>query len=74
MSVDVSAGQPYPLRFDVEYPEQLSRWKTLVKWLLAFPHYLILYALGILLQVITFIAFSPSSSRNVTLRGCSIWR
>jgi len=41
----------------VEYPERLSRWKIFVKWLLAFPHYLILYGLGILAGAITFIAF-----------------
>lgn len=47
----------YPLRFDVEYPEKLSRWLIFVKWLLAFPHYLILYALGVVVNVITLIAF-----------------
>jgi len=36
----------YPLRFDVEYPEKLSRWKIFVKWLLAFPHYVILYLIS----------------------------
>jgi len=36
-------GAAYPLTFDVEYPERLSRWKIFVKWLLAFPHYVIMY-------------------------------
>ena len=32
----------YPARFDVEYPEELSRGLVLVKsWLLAIPHYII---------------------------------
>ena len=53
-----TAGAPgYPLRFDVEYPEQLSRWLIFVKWLLAIPHFLILYALSAVANVITFIAF-----------------
>ncbi len=52
------AGAPgYPLRFDIEYPEQLSRWLVFVKWLLAIPHFLILYALSAVSGVITFIAF-----------------
>lgn len=36
------ADADYPARFDVEYPERLSRGLVLVKWwLLAIPHYLI---------------------------------
>jgi hypothetical protein len=31
----------YPARVEVEYPESLSRWLALVKWLLALPHLLI---------------------------------
>ena len=59
MSIETAvAGAPgYPLRFDVEYPEQLSRWLIFVKWLLAIPHFLILYALSAVANVITFIAF-----------------
>ena len=47
----------YPLSYDVEYPEELSRLLIFVKWLLALPHFLILYALGAVAGVITFIAF-----------------
>ena len=46
----------YPLRYDVEYPEQRSRWLIFVKWLLAIPHWIVLYALGIAAGVITFLA------------------
>ena len=35
----------YPLRFDVEYPEKLSRLLIFFKGLLAIPHLIILYAL-----------------------------
>jgi len=52
------AGAPgYPLRYDVEYPEELSRWLIFVKWLLAIPHFIILWALGMASGVIGFIAF-----------------
>jgi len=47
----------YPLRFDVEYPEKLSHWKVLVKWLLAIPQFIIVYLLQIVLGVMVFIAF-----------------
>jgi len=60
MSVEPAiAGAPggYPVRFDIEYPDRLSRWLIFVKWLLAFPHFLILYALGAVAAVITFIAW-----------------
>ncbi len=47
----------YPLVFDVEYPERLSRWLIFVKWLLAVPHWIILYALMAVAQAITVIAW-----------------
>ena len=50
-------GAAYPLRFDVEYPEELSRWLIFVKLLLAIPHFIILWALGIAAGVMGFIAF-----------------
>jgi hypothetical protein len=51
------AGQAYPLVFDVEYPERLSRLLIFVKWLLALPHWIILYGLGVLVGAITFVAW-----------------
>jgi hypothetical protein len=39
----VAGAQRYPLRYDVEYPEELSRWLIFVKWLLAIPQFIILY-------------------------------
>lgn len=34
----------YPIVFELDYPEQLSRWRWLVKWLLAIPHFIIVGA------------------------------
>ena len=40
----------YPARYEVDYPEKLSRWLIFIKWLIAFPHYIVL-------QILWFIAF-----------------
>lgn len=45
------------LQFDVAYPERLSRLLIFVKWLLAIPHFIVLYLLGIALSFTTFISF-----------------
>ncbi len=60
MATTTAAPAPsYPLIYDVEYPERLSRWLIFVKWLLAIPHYIVLYALNIVSRVITLVAFFP---------------
>jgi hypothetical protein len=51
-----------PVTYDVAYPDHLNRWLNnpfliWVKWLLAIPHFAILYALNILIEIITVIAF-----------------
>jgi hypothetical protein len=56
----VAPAPGYPLRYDVQYAEELSRWLIFVKWLLAIPHFIILYALGIAAAVIGLIAFFAS--------------
>ena len=52
-----AAAASYPLTYDVEYPQELSRWLIFVKWLLVIPHLIILYGLSVAAGVITFIAF-----------------
>jgi len=47
----------YPVRFGVEYPERLSRWMIFVKWLLAIPHFIIVYLLQLVSSVLVLIAF-----------------
>ena len=56
-AVPQDAGSDYPLRFDVEYPESLSRLLIFVKWLLAIPHLFILYALSIFTSILVLFAF-----------------
>ncbi|HET8944819.1 MAG TPA: DUF4389 domain-containing protein [Dehalococcoidia bacterium] len=61
MSMDytaVAAPAPgYPVRLDVEYPAGLSRWMIFVKWLLAIPHFVVLYFLQIISELFLLIAF-----------------
>ena len=50
VSVPDPSGPPapsYPASFEISYPGELNRWLPLVKWLLAFPHYIALFFVGI---------------------------
>lgn len=57
METAVAAPAEFPLRYDVQYPETLNRWLVFVKWLLAIPHILIVYALFVVVEIIWVIAF-----------------
>lgn len=57
MTTTLEPGAPYPVQYDVEYPQQLSRWLVLIKWLLVIPHFVVLYFLQLALGIVTFIAF-----------------
>jgi hypothetical protein len=46
----------YPVTFQVDYPEELNRWLPLIKWLLLFPHFIILAVLWIVASVVWFIS------------------
>jgi uncharacterized protein DUF4389 len=38
---------PYPVQLEIAYPGEMNRWLPLVKWLLAIPHFIVLYFVGI---------------------------
>ena len=47
----------YPLQFDLDYPERLSRWKIFIKWLLIIPSYIVYYFLSIVLGIVWIFAW-----------------
>jgi hypothetical protein len=53
----VEPERPYPVSIEGELDPGLSRWLWLVKWLLAIPHYIILFFLGIAFFILTIVAF-----------------
>lgn len=50
-------GQPYPATFEVERPDRIANWRPLVQWLLAIPHFLILYGLEIAARAVAVVAW-----------------
>jgi Domain of unknown function (DUF4389) len=47
----------YPVRLEIDYPDRLSRLLIFVKWLLAIPHIIALYVLGIIAWFVLLISF-----------------
>ena len=47
----------FPVRLEGRLEPQLSRWLWLVKWLLAIPHFIVLFFLWIAFVVLTIVAF-----------------
>ncbi len=57
MDSSVAPTPGYPATFAVDHPERITNWKPLVQWLLALPHYFVLYALALVADVVAFIAW-----------------
>jgi Domain of unknown function (DUF4389) len=53
----MSAASAHPVRVEGRLDPQLSRWLWLVKWLLAIPHYIILFFLFIAFFLLSVVAF-----------------
>ncbi|MCZ7529068.1 MAG: DUF4389 domain-containing protein [Acidimicrobiia bacterium] len=47
----------YPARFELDAPLEVANWRPLVHWLLAIPHIIVLYALGVVSGVLAFLSF-----------------
>lgn len=51
------AAPGYPATFTFDPPAKIARWRPLVHWLLAIPHFIIIYILGIVAEVLAFVAW-----------------
>jgi len=52
-----ATASSYPVRYDVEYPERLSRLLIFVKWLLVIPNAIVLYVLALVAYLLTVVAW-----------------
>ncbi len=52
-----AVSSPFPVELDVEYPERLSRLLIFFKWLLIIPNAIVLYVVGIVAGLFTFLAW-----------------
>lgn len=52
-----ATGGAFPATFSFEPPEKIANWRPLVHWLLAIPHWVILYVLNAVSQVIGVISW-----------------
>ena len=66
------------VHLDYPYPDvqrDLNRWLPLVKWLLAIPHYIVLFFLGIAAFVVVIVVWFAILFTGRYPRGCSAsWR
>ena len=51
------AGPPYPATYEVDDAGPIDRWRPFVQWLLAIPHFVVLYVLGLVSNVLAFISW-----------------
>ena len=47
----------YPARLDLEAPDRIDNWRPLVHWLLAIPHFIVMYVLTLVAEVCALIAW-----------------
>ena len=52
-----SMSAPYPVTFTFDPPEKVANWRALVAWLLAIPHFAVLYVLGIVSNVVGLVSW-----------------
>jgi Domain of unknown function (DUF4389) len=53
----MAMSAPYPATFTFDPPEKVANWRPLLNWLLAIPHFIILYGLNLLSEVVGFVSW-----------------
>lgn len=57
ISLSVTAESSYPVRLEFIGGHEVNRWRPLFHWLLAIPHFVVLWILGFVASVCLFVAF-----------------
>lgn len=52
-----SAPGGYPVTITFDLPDRVARWRPLVQWILAIPHLVVLWALGVVAGIVVVIAW-----------------
>ena len=53
----MAMNAPYPATLTFDPPEKVANWRPLVNWILAIPHFIVLYALNIVSEVAAFLSW-----------------
>ena len=53
----VPAGAGFPLQLELDAPANIARWRPIVQWFLAIPHFVVLYALAFVQRVVLLVSF-----------------
>jgi len=53
----MAGSSAYPVQLDLEAPLEVARWRPLVHWLLAIPHWVVLYVLSFVLVVLSLVSW-----------------
>ena len=50
-------GQAYPATLEIDRAERIANWRPIVQWFLAIPHFIVLYVLGVVAEVVAIIGW-----------------
>jgi len=50
-------GQAYPATLEIDRAERVANWRPIVQWRLAIPHFIIVYVLGFVAEIVSIIGW-----------------